>query len=62
MAEDKEEQNKRTEGQSDDAPWSQTSAGSTEEPNQGQRPPEESSNADPEQTGEGTGAKAGEYS
>jgi hypothetical protein len=63
MEEDKQEQNQRpAEQQSEEAPWSQTGAGSTEEPNQGQQPAEESANEGAEQTGEGTGAKAGEYS
>jgi hypothetical protein len=62
MAEDdKQEQNKGAEEQqSTAAPWSQTGAGSTEDPDQGQQPADDSSNA--EQTGEGTGARAGEYS
>jgi hypothetical protein len=62
MGEDKQEQNNRpTEQQSDEAPWSQTGAGAAEAPDQGQ-PSEDSSNEGTDQTGEGTGAKAGEYS
>jgi hypothetical protein len=39
-----------------------TGAGAFDEPGQGQHDAESSSDADDERTGEGTGARAGEYS
>jgi hypothetical protein len=62
MGEDKQKQNERaSEQQSNEAPWSQTGAGAAEAPDQGQQS-EDASNEGTDQTGEGTGAKAGEYS
>ena len=61
MADEEKQEQKHSKGeQAGSAAKTQTGAGALDAPTQGQQQPEDSSSD--EQTGEGTGAKAGEYS
>jgi hypothetical protein len=64
MADEKRHEEKESTGEKSEHAVGQTptGAGAFDEPGQGQHNPESSPSTEDERTGEGTGAKAGEYS